>query len=245
LVSCVVITSLFYPALALYSSSHPEFLSILDVTRRSQYPQDLVNLWAGHDSLRVLEDPVSLAKTRASCAADRTLRVERILIQSPLPEADGAVNHQILQSTLNFERRIDELRLPCLKRLDGNCFVLSPLAFWRHDPDALLEDSNILDTLSPTRNISVAGIPIIPQMVLAGRGSDEPQVAGTNFDFAMFLALTYFFPNSDCLGNAEHLEWLRAVDVASQNAPRPLQTQEPTLIALEVSPLSSQASRTK
>ncbi|KAJ6620266.1 sterol regulatory element binding protein cleavage-activating protein [Mycena sp. CBHHK59/15] len=231
LVSCVVITSLFYPALALYSSSHPELFSILDVTR-SHHPQDLVDLWAGYDSLRVLEDAVSLAKTRASCAIDRTLRVERIFIQSPLGEADGAVNHQILQSTLNLERRIDELQLACLKRPDGKCFVLSPLAFWHHDPAALLDDPNIFDILSLNRNVSIAGIPVTPHMVLAGRGSDEPHVGG-NFDFAMFLALTYFFPNSDCLGNAEHLAWLQAIDLASQDASRPMNTQEPTLIALE------------
>ncbi|KAJ7771584.1 sterol regulatory element binding protein cleavage-activating protein [Mycena metata] len=228
LVSGVVITSLFYPALALYSSSGPEFLSVLDVTR-SQYPQDLVNVWAGYDSLRVLEDAVSLAKTRASCEGNSTLRVERILIQSPF---DGAVNHQILQSTLELERRIDDLEVPCLKRADGTCFVLSPLAFWRHDEDTLRSDPSILDTLL-SRNISVAGVPITPQMVLAGRGSDSPHVVGTNFDYATFLALTYFFPNSDCLGSAEHVAWLKAVDEASQNAPRTAQMQEPTLIALE------------
>ncbi|KAJ7677225.1 sterol regulatory element binding protein cleavage-activating protein [Mycena rosella] len=228
LVSCVVITSLFYPALALYSSSHPEFLSILDVTR-SQYPQDLVDLWAGQDSLRVREDAVSLAKTHASCVVDRALRVERILIQSPF---DGAVNHEILQSTLEFERRIDELQLGCLKDPDGKCFVLSPLAFWRYNQAALHDTPNILDTLL-SRNASVAGIPITPQMVLAGRGSDEPHVAGANFDFAMFLALTYFFPNSDCLGTAEHQAWLLAIDAASQGAPLIVQKQQPTLIALE------------
>ncbi|KAJ6488465.1 sterol regulatory element binding protein cleavage-activating protein [Mycena vitilis] len=232
LVSCVVITSLFYPALALYSSSRPEFLSILDVAR-SQYPQDLVNLWAGQNSLRVSEDAVSLAKIRRSCA-DRTLRVERILIQSPF---DGDVNHQILQSTLEFERRIDRLQLRCLKRSDGTCFVLSPLAFWRHNEAVLLADPTILDTLL-SRNASIAGIPITPQMVLAGRGSDEPHVAGTNFDYARFLALTYFFPNSDCLGNAEHLAWLESIDAASSGAPRTEQAQEPTLIALEPIPAS-------
>ncbi|KAJ7491215.1 sterol regulatory element binding protein cleavage-activating protein [Mycena latifolia] len=228
LVSCVVITSLFYPALALYSSSHPELLSILDVTR-SQYPQDLANLWDGYESLRVREDAVSLAKTHASCVVDRALRVERILIQSPF---DGAVNHRLLQSTFDFERRIDELQLGCLKRPDGKCFVLSPLAFWHYNEAALLDGPNILDTLL-NWNVSVAGIPITPQMVLAGRGSDDHHVAGTNFDFAMFLALTYFFPNSDCLGSAEHLAWLQAVDIASQGAPRIVQKQEPTLIALE------------
>ncbi|KAJ7221698.1 sterol regulatory element binding protein cleavage-activating protein [Mycena pura] len=227
LVSCVVITSLFYPALALYSSStRTGFLSILDVTR-SQYPQDLEDLWTGHDSLRMLGDAVSRAKTSASCLADRALRVERIFIQSP------TVNHHILQSTLDLERRIDQLQLACLKHGGGSCFVLSPLAFWRYNRAALREDANILGTLL-TRNATVADIPITPQMVLAGRGSDEPRVSGTDFDYAMFLALTYFFPNSDCIGNAEHLAWLHAIDAASLGAPRkPYHSQEPMLISLE------------
>lgn len=226
--SCVVITSLFYPALALYSSStRTGFLSILDVTR-SQYPQDLEDLWTGHDSLRMLGDAVSRAKTSASCLADRALRVERIFIQSP------TVNHHILQSTLDLERRIDQLQLACLKHGGGSCFVLSPLAFWRYNRAVLREDANILGTLL-TRNASVADIPITPQMVLAGRGSDEPRVSGTDFDYAMFLALTYFFPNSDCVGNAEHLAWLHAIDAASLGARRtPYHSQEPMLISLEV-----------
>ncbi|KAJ7915546.1 sterol regulatory element binding protein cleavage-activating protein [Mycena leptocephala] len=216
LVSCVVITSLFYPALALYSSSRPGFLSILDVTR-SQYPQDLVNY------------AVSLGKIQRSCLTDRTLRVERIFIQS---RHDGAVNQRILQTTLEFERRIDELQLPCLKRSDGTCFVVSPLAFWRHNETTLLDDPAILDTLL-SRNASIAGIPITPQMVLAGRGSDESHVTGTNFDYAIYLALTYFFPNSDCIGKTEHLAWLKAIEEASPDASRTGSPQEPTLIALE------------
>ncbi|KAK7006764.1 sterol regulatory element binding protein cleavage-activating protein [Favolaschia claudopus] len=225
LVSCVVITSLFYPALALYSSSHP-FVSILDVTR-SQYPQDVENLWAGRDSLRVLEDAVSRGVIHSHCAVDRTLRVERILVQS------SSVNHQILQSTLEFERRIDELHSPCLKQADGTCFVLSPLAFWHHNKAELLADPTILDTLLGS-NASIAGIPITPRMVLAGRGSDGPQVSSFDFDYAEFLALTYFFPNSDCYDNAEHFDWLKAVDAASRGAQRMGgQMQEPTFIALE------------
>ncbi|KAF7305166.1 Sterol regulatory element binding protein cleavage-activating protein [Mycena kentingensis (nom. inval.)] len=230
LVSCVVITSLFYPALALYTwSARPGFLSILDVSR-SHYPQDLENLWSGYESLRVLEDAVSRAKIRTSCTGNDALRVERILIHSP---HDNDANQQILQSTLNLERRIDQLDLPCLRRADGSCFVLSPLAFWRYNIAALNADTNLLDTLL-TRNASVAGIPITPQMVLAGRGSEEPQVSSAHFDYAMFLALTYFFPNSDCVGEADHSAWLRAIDEASLGAPRTSDsTQEATLIALQ------------
>lgn len=191
-----------------------------------------MNLWAGHDSLRVLEDAVSLGKIQRSCLTDRTLRVERIFIQS---RHDGAVNQRILQTTLEFERRIDELQLPCLKRSDGTCFVVSPLAFWRHNETTLLDDPAILDTLL-SRNASIAGIPITPQMVLAGRGSDESHVSGTNFDYAIYLALTYFFPNSDCIGKTEHLAWLKAIEEASPDASRTGSPQEPTLIALEVCP---------
>ncbi|CAK5280951.1 unnamed protein product [Mycena citricolor] len=236
LISGIVITSLFYPALALYFnndtlSSFSRPVSLFDVTRN---PQDLLDVWSGHDSLRVLGDTVSRAKTHASCGSDNALRVERIFIQSSF---DGAVNHQILQSTYDLERRIEELQLGCLERPDasnGECFVLSPLAFWGYNEATLREDHNILDTLL-TRNASVSGIPITPQMVLAGRGSDDQGTSGT-FDYAAFLALTYFFPNSDCLGTAEHIAWLQALDVASAGAPRTMSLKkhvEPTLIQLE------------
>jgi hypothetical protein len=169
--------------------------------------------------------------------------VERILIQSPLLEddRDGALNHQILLSTLQFEHRLGQLissrNLSCLKKPDGNCFVLSPLLFWSHDKQKLLSDYNILDTLSLSTNISVAGIPVTPPMVLASRGSNEHHVAGgANFDFAMFLALTYFFPETDCSGNLEHTAWLQALEhAAAQNAELTIQAPEPALIALEVS----------
>src|SRR6202034_2751068 len=98
----VVITSLFYPALAIYSSSFPrtQHTSILDSFLTASavsgfYAQhDLRNLWEGHQALRVVEDAVS----RAKCAKQRTLRVERVLIQSPLAEDSdsGALNQQIL-----------------------------------------------------------------------------------------------------------------------------------------------------
>ena len=246
----MVITSLFYPALAIYSSSQPKSLSILDTfvapnTVSGFHAQhDLVNIWSGHDTLRIREDAVS----RARCGVERTLRVERILIQSPLVEddRDGALNHQILLSTLHLEHSLQELissrDMPCLRRPDGHgngkdCFVLSPLSFWSHDKQILLSDYNILDTLSLSKNVSVAGIPVTPSMILASRGSNEHHVAGgANFDFAMFLALTYFFPETDCLGNLEHTAWLQVLkNAATQSAELTIQAQEPTLIALEVS----------
>ncbi|KAF8894726.1 sterol-sensing domain of SREBP cleavage-activation-domain-containing protein [Infundibulicybe gibba] len=247
LISCIVITSLFYPALAIYSSSHPKSLSIIDTFTSSSSTsgphthKDLVNLWSGHDALRVHEDAVS----RAKCSFGRALRVERLLIQSPRVDDDGALNLRILQSTLALEQRIEELissgEIPCLKRPNGRCFVLSPLSFWSHKEEALLSDTNIVDTLSLYKNITIDGIPITPPMVLAGRGSIEHHVSGSQFDFATFLALTYFFPDSECLGASEHQLWLQAVHQAASGSPdlivEPQEpTQEPTLVALEYDP---------
>lgn len=237
----MVITSLFYPALALYSSSQPKSLSILDAFVSSSAlsgihaQQDLVDVWEPYTNLRVREDPVS----RAICGAGRVLRVERILIQSPLTEGDGALNHQILLSTWNLENRLEELlssrKIPCVKGPDSRCLVLTPLAFWGHDKEALVSDVNILDTLNLYKNVSIAGIPVTPPMVLAGRGSHEHHVGGTSFDFATFLALTYIFPESACSGNAERSSWLQVVESATaQTAELLTQTQEPTMIALEV-----------
>ncbi|KAF6764800.1 sterol-sensing domain of SREBP cleavage-activation-domain-containing protein [Ephemerocybe angulata] len=236
LISCVVITSLFYPAL--YSSSEPKLSSVLGafhppVELTAHHAQkDLVNLWSGYDSVRTHEDAVTYAK----CGAGTALRVERIFIQSPMGEDDGAVNHRILFSTLELERRLEASihsgDTPCLTRPDGACFVLSPLAFWNYDKDLILSDSNILDTLGNSQNVTIAGIPVSPPMVLAGRGSwDHP----AKLDYATFLALTYFFPNSECLGNAEHAQWEQLVqDSKPMNAVVTPKSREPELIALDL-----------
>ncbi|KAG2020732.1 hypothetical protein CC2G_006040 [Coprinopsis cinerea AmutBmut pab1-1] len=241
LISCIVITSLFYPALSLYSSPELKLSTIFDAfaplygNSALHAQEDLVNLWSGYDSLRTREDAVA----RAKCA--RALRVERIFIQSPLVGDDGALNQRILTSTLAFERRLNDLikasdDSPCLKNPDGGCFVLSPLSFWNYDEDAVLSDDNIIDRLlSHSGNVTIAGISVSPNMVLAGRGSYEHHVGSSKFDYATFLAITYFFPDSDCLGNHEHARWVQMIEkAASQDAFVSIQIQEPTLIALDV-----------
>ncbi|TRM59897.1 sterol-sensing domain of SREBP cleavage-activation-domain-containing protein [Schizophyllum amplum] len=240
LISGIVITSLCYPALAIYTSSVPKSVSILDTFAGTSAVKDLHNLWSAHNTLRVQEDAVS----RARCGVGRVLRQERVLIESPLDDDDGAVNHQILFSTLNLERRIEDLLtergVKCLTRPDGHCLMLSPLAFWDHDLRTLISDSSILDTLSLTKNVSVAGIPLTPQMVTAGRSS--PDGSSTSFDFARFLVLTYFFPETDCLSTANHLSWLDLVSSASSdNAKLSIQVQDPSIVALEYDPALSQS----
>lgn len=237
----MVITSLFYPALAIYTSSQHRSLSIIDTFISPSTPpafeaqKDLENLWTSHNKFRIHEDPVA----RVRCGAGRALRVERLLIQDLMSEDGTALGRQTLLSTLDLERRLEKYisdgDSPCLKRSDGRCLVLSPLLFWNHDREILLSDTNILNKLRLSKNISVDGLEVTPEMVLASRGSNEPQVAASKFDFATFLALTYFFPESDCLGDSEHASWLDSVYRALSQKPISIvQAHEPTIISLEV-----------
>ncbi|KAI0320314.1 sterol-sensing domain of SREBP cleavage-activation-domain-containing protein [Amylostereum chailletii] len=209
LISGFVITSLFYPALAIYASSQPRFLAhfssqILDPflatdATSSYYDQhDLIDIWAGHENLRVREDSVA----RARCGVEQTLRLERLLIHSSGADDAGVLNRQILLSALKLEREISTAlaahNIPCLRKPDGQCLAITPLEFWHHDQGMLLADTNILDTLSDANNVSVASVSITPRMVLAGR---------ERADFAEFLVFTYFFPDTDCLQSSGHQAW--------------------------------------
>lgn len=245
LVSAVVITSLFYPALAIYSSSQPQFLArfssrILEsVVGKSlsshRFYHDLHDPWSGYDTLHIREDSAA----RARCGTEGILRVERLLIHSALPEDAGALNNQILLSTLQLERQLDRAlsatTMRCLRRNDGTCFVSSPVAFWNYDEEMLLSDEDMLDTLQRTPNISIQGIPVTPQMVLAGRELDDH----SNLDFAMFLALTYVFHETSCLGSDGHSAWAKAVRQATgRTGDLAVVTEEPALLALEVTVIS-------
>ncbi|EPQ58620.1 hypothetical protein GLOTRDRAFT_114971 [Gloeophyllum trabeum ATCC 11539] len=241
LISCVVITSLFYPALAIYSSSQPQFIAhissrILDSFRSvegSGYHTygDIRNLWTGLESLRIIEDPVA----RARCGNERTLRVERVLVHSP--DEAGALDVQVLLSTLALEKRIHALLpahgLSCLKTPDGSCLTISPSAFWNHDEDRIRADPDVRETLSLTKNTSVAGIPVLPLMVLAGRELDAH--TATKVEYAAALVLTYFFPETDCTSMSGHAAFTQAVSdaVADGQAQVVPEFQSPTLIALE------------
>lgn len=242
----MVITSLLYPAIAIASSSQTHFfafsLRVLDAFLTpddiSSYfaHEDLRHLWEGHNLLRVREDSVA----RARCGKEGIIRSERILIHA-LPQEDNwsSLNHDTLLATLKLERRIDELlssrRVPCIRAPDRRCFSLSPLTFWNHNEEAMLNDPDVLATLDRSRNATASGISITPDMVLAGRG--DPAVSDA--DTTMFLVLTYFFPDADCLANHGHFVWLHVLeDASTHSGDLIMQAQEPTLIALEVRLLS-------
>ncbi|KAH7890008.1 sterol-sensing domain of SREBP cleavage-activation-domain-containing protein [Phlebopus sp. FC_14] len=240
LVSAVVITSLSYPALAIYSSS-PSYSrlvstsNVLDTFLKAHlesgtYAQrDLQNFWQGHPNLQIRQDDVA----RARCGFDRTLRVERVLIRSNT--VDNALTYQTLSSALQLERRISERvatqGISCVHASAEGCFVLSPLAFWNHDEERLRSDPNISHTLKHRSNVSVAGIRITPQMVLAGRNFER---SSTSVDTALFLVSTFVFPESDCSSSTGHDSWLQILVNSSLDSVDVFaETVEPTLLALE------------
>lgn len=244
LISAVVITSLLFPAIHLYFPSQihnfalrlhalDSFLTPDDISSYFSQ-QDTRSIWEGHDDLHVREDYVA----RARCGVEGLLRLERVLVHSPFHDGpSSALNKDTLFATLELESRISDVlatrNIPCLRGRDGACLSISPLAYWNHDPELLMSDTNILDTISSTRNVTSSGISIEPEMVLAGQEtSDEP---GRDVNSAMFLVLSYFFPDTDCLGNVGHFAWLHALeDAASSKGELVLQARVPTLIALDV-----------
>lgn len=158
-----------------------------------------------------------------------------MLLHSALPEDAGALNNQNLLSALQLERdlghALSATDMSCLRQSDDTCFVLSPVAFWNYNEERLLLDEDVLDTLQRTPNISIQGVPITPQMVLAGRELDDH----SNLDFAMFLVLTYVFRETSCLGSDGHLAWVNIVQqVAGRTGELTAVSKEPALLALEV-----------
>jgi hypothetical protein len=173
---------------------------------------------------------------RARCGVEQTLRVERVLVHSSASADSAALNHQLLRATLRLERRISDIltarRVSCLTRPDGQCLVVSPLLFWHHDERALMTDADVLHTLRPSNNVSVSGVPIESQMVVARREYSSVDPGST-----IFLALTYFFPERDCLGKSGHSLWRQILEDASKDSADLItETQQPKLIALEVCP---------
>lgn len=243
LISGLVITSLFYPALAIYSSSVspalPNFSSRVLTSLFASNPSlsffedDLVNVWSGHSALRTTEDPVA----RARCGMEKTVRVERVLLSSNSLDFDsGVINHQTLLSALELEKRIDDRiesgRLDCLTSDSGKCIHLSPLELWGHDRSTLLSDVDLVARINTNQNVSVVGMQVKPSMILAGRESAASHDA--SIDFAAFLALTYFFNEDDCNGSVGHNAWMRVLQEACVGTKMTPGSQEPQFSALEV-----------
>jgi len=105
--------------------------------------------------------------------------------------------------------------------------------FWSHDESALMSDTNVLNTLSPASNVSFAGVPIESQMVVSW--GDRSKYLSVDAGSTVFLALTFFFPERDCLGKTGHALWLQILEDASKDSATLItETQQPKLIAFEV-----------
>lgn len=245
LISGLVITSLFYPALSIYSSSRfkplshvpAQLLGILSPGTPSlaYFQDDLDNVWSGLSALRVWQDAV----TRARCGVERTIRLERLLVTSTAIEDTGVINKQTLSSALHFEeeltRHLSSLpHLYCLARSGHECIAISPLEFWAHDHDKLLTDPRVVHTVNTNANMSVAGLPFNLRMVFAGRETSENSDAFVNF--ATHLSIVYMFLENDCSGSAGHEAWLQALeDVVPPSVELVTKPQGPQLLALQVS----------
>ncbi|KAG0705302.1 sterol-sensing domain of SREBP cleavage-activation-domain-containing protein [Suillus ampliporus] len=244
LISTIVITSLSYPALAIYWST-PSYSHLVSTSNAldsflaahvaydSYTQRDIHQLWDGNANLQVRDDFL----TRARCGSDRTLRVERILVNTA--DGAGALSLQTLLYTLHLEQRIlqglSNHGISCNDLNSRHCFVISPLSFWEYDEERLRNDRNVSLTVTHSEGVTASGIHVTPQMVLAGRDSTERNHATP--DSAMFLALTYIFPESDCLRSAGHDSWLQIIKNSTLESAESAQvfavTAEPTLIALE------------
>lgn len=256
----MVITSLFYPALDLYysSSSHVPYLSYLSyvpslspfvsptdsriTTPLASHVTDLDSIWTPHPSLHTQDDAVS----RAQCRSGSSIRVERILIQGGTASnenLDSYLNNKILLETFDIEARLakglSEQGMNCLKQERGECLVISPLLFWDYDLSSLESETDIIQALSTSQNVTVSGVLVTPRMVLAGRGTLDESTEEDNydFDFADYLVVTYLFPESECLGNTEHLDWKDLISAATTDlADVTFQDAEPELLALQYQP---------
>ena len=240
LISCIVITSLLYPALAIYASSRPfsrfssSLLDLLPLDKfRSSHIGDLHDIWNGYEALKVRQD----AAAKARCGFERTVRVERLLVASY--RRDGVINKPLLKKTLSLERDISaqlirKSNLPCVVAPlgQGGCFSTSPLIFWNHDDERLMNDPDILETMNHIHNVTLSKIPVRLPMVLAGRVSLGD---GDKTDYGTYLVLTYYFRENDCQTKAGHDAWKAlASEAVKSKGYVQFPPARPRLLALQV-----------
>ncbi|KZT44244.1 hypothetical protein SISSUDRAFT_996596 [Sistotremastrum suecicum HHB10207 ss-3] len=258
LISCVVITSLFYPALATYSTSKPVFhfsSRLLDYlldptgstasTSTIKHLADLSEFWSNVDSLITPDNPLDLPR----CSNHRKVRIERLLIHREPRTEFGSLAKDALLEAIYLQHNISHLLelqdeadpLRCLSDAQGNCVVLSPLALWNSSEEILNADLNILETIKRAPPLSISDIPLTLDMTLAARSSRH--YSGSAVDFAYFLVLTYFFHEDDCVGKRQHNKWLNILDQLQSDSLRIRHGVQPaTLMALAYDPSHSSSS---
>ncbi|KAF8579466.1 hypothetical protein K439DRAFT_1416197 [Ramaria rubella] len=246
LISCVVITSLFYPALSPYSSSNPTdalsaFYSFFD-----PYQSDLHEIWDGLDALHVLED--SATKTR--CGLERTLRIERVLVPSYESTLTGAATPVTLQFASQLGDRIrsalnvTDATLSCVRTPNGECFVLSPDLFFKGSIPS--SPADVLQLINTSPNISISEIPLETSMVFLSRSSADDRLDKL-VEHVGSLAFTYFFLERDCLSLEGHGKWMQTLTAVASDSQEPISLapfvfQKPRFLALQYDPTLSRPS---
>ncbi|KAG8678163.1 hypothetical protein FRC09_020072, partial [Ceratobasidium sp. 395] len=251
LICGLVITSLFYPALAIYFSHQPlshfstRILDSLFLPSANDafHHNDLHDLWQGYDALRVRTD----AATRARCGTEHTVRVERLFIPSTTPDPFGALNTQTLIPTLDLQLKLEKHLapdLPCVRLLDNTtpstppshrCLVVSPTAHWNDDSDLIRAEPRLYTSLNKAhRNVSRGGIPLTAEMGLAGRLTTDHAGYGSIIESSKFLSVSFFFREDDCHSNAGHRAWKKLVDeLVPPETAVVTSGDQPKLLALE------------
>ncbi|CAE6463120.1 unnamed protein product [Rhizoctonia solani] len=251
-----VITSLFYPALAIYFSHQPlshfstRILDSLFLPSANDafHHNDLHDIWQGYDTLRIRTD----AAARARCGTEHTVRVERLFIPSTIPDPFGALNLQTLLPTLNLQTTLESHltpELPCVRLLDNTspatpplhkCLVVSPTAHWNDDANVITTDPHLYTSLNKAhRNVSQGGIPLTAEMALAGRLTTDHAGYGSIIESSKFLSVSFFFREDDCHANTGHDAWVKLVNsfVPDGTVVVP-SADQPKLLALEFAALS-------
>jgi hypothetical protein len=242
----LVITSLFYPALAIYFSSQPlsHFSTRLTDSllafnpNAAIYRSDLSELWNGLPDIRLRED----SATQARCGSERTIRLERFLIRSVEEDHQfGVLNQATFDAALRLQSRIhfalsnnsnEALGIPLVKPEDHGIFALEPSLFGHTGDTFSVGDAGIVTTANSAMNRTLSGIPLSRDIFLAGRGEVDDK--GWVYE-AEYLAVTYFFVESDCHSRTKHAAWTQILQDSIVGYGSVAHTlRHPQLIALEV-----------
>ncbi|KAG8893723.1 hypothetical protein FRC01_013397, partial [Tulasnella sp. 417] len=251
LISDLVITSLFYPALAIYFSSQPlshfstrlqDSLLALNNDNLGSYRADLQDIWEVLD-VRVQVDTAAQAR----CGSERTVRLERLLIPSVQPDdVHGVLTNETFAAVLELQNRLQGVLtspsyrdvLDCINDpkypAQPTCLVFGPLDYWQNDkpePDQTDQTRNVIEAINSAQDIVKAGVPLSKELTLARRGSADERDWIYEADF---LVLTYFFPETDCHANTRHTAWSQAVQEAVSGLGSAAQIpKQPKLVALQ------------
>lgn len=188
--------------------------------------------------------------TQARCGAERTVRLERLLIPSvQADDVHGVLNPETFSAVANLQDRLQSTMtspayreiLDCIKDpkqlAQGTCLVFGPLDYLQ-DPKTQVDTSrNVVQAINSAGDIVKAGVPLNKELTLARRGLVDER----NWIYeADFLVLTYFFPETDCHANTRHAAWLQAVQEAVSGIGSAAQLpKQPKLLALQVCELAS------